>query len=381
MFSTKVLPPTAAAIEEAVHLLRAGEVVAFPTETVYGLGANGFDVAACAKIYEAKGRPSDNPLILHIAHRAMLDEVALDVPEMAEHLLAAFAPGPLTLVLRRRAAVPDRITGGLETVGVRMPENDAALALIRATGFPLAAPSANTSGRPSPTTAEAVLDDLAGRIPLILDGGPCRFGVESTIVDVTGKAAVILRPGAITREMLEEVLDTVQLDPGLAAQERAAQKARGAAEEAAGVSRAERVAEASAAAPRADDAPAAPRAPGMKYTHYAPRAPLTLLAAPPAALPAACRAALAEAAGTSVGLIVTDETAAALAGEAEEDFVVRLGARKDVRAIAAHLYEALRAFDEKHVDFILGEALDESGLGLAIMNRLKKAAGYRIRRF
>ena len=381
MFSTKVLPPTAAAIEEAAHLLRAGEVVAFPTETVYGLGANGFDAAACAKIYEAKGRPSDNPLILHIAHRAMLDDVALDVPEMAEHLLAAFAPGPLTLVLRRRAAVPDRITGGLATVGVRMPENDAALALIRAAGFPLAAPSANTSGRPSPTTAEAVLEDLAGRIPLILDGGPCRFGVESTIVDVTGEAAVILRPGAITREMLEEVVADVRLDPGLAAQERAAQMAGGAvcpaaangaeAGETAGV---HTVATAHTVA-------AAPRAPGMKYTHYAPRAPLTLLAAPPAALPAAFRAVLAEAAGKSVGLIVTDETAAALAGKAEEDFVVRLGARRDVRAIAAHLYEALRAFDEKHVDFILGEALDESGLGLAIMNRLKKAAGYRIRRF
>ena len=363
MFSTKVLPPTAAAIEEAAHLLRAGEVVAFPTETVYGLGANGFDAAACAKIYEAKGRPSDNPLILHIAHRAMLDEVALDVPEMAEHLLAAFAPGPLTLVLRRRAAVPDRITGGLETVGVRMPENDAALALIRATGFPLAAPSANTSGRPSPTTAEAVLDDLAGRIPLILDGGPCRFGVESTIVDVTGEAAVILRPGAITREMLEEVVADVRLDPGLAAQERAAQMTVG------------------AMCPAAANGAEAGETAGVHTVAAAPRAPLTLLAAPPAGLPAAFRAALAEAAGKSVGLIVTDETAAALAGEAEEDFVVRLGARKDVRAIAAHLYEALRAFDEKKVDFILGEALDESGLGLAIMNRLKKAAGYRIRRF
>ena len=374
VFSTKVLPPTAAAIEEAVHLLRAGEVVAFPTETVYGLGANGFDAAACAKIYEAKGRPSDNPLILHIAHRAMLDEVALDVPEMAEHLLAAFAPGPLTLVLRRRAAVPDRITGGLATVGVRMPENDAALALIRAAGFPLAAPSANTSGRPSPTTAEAVLDDLAGRIPLILDGGPCRFGVESTIVDVTGEAAVILRPGAITREMLEEVVADVRLDPGLAAQERAAQMAVGAVCPAAANG-------AEAGETAGVHTVAAPRAPGMKYTHYAPRAPLTLLAAPPAALPAAFRAALAEAAGKAVGLIVTDETAAALAGEAAENLVVRLGARKDVRAIAAHLYEALRAFDEKKVDFILGEALDESGLGLAIMNRLKKAAGYRIRRF
>lgn len=365
MLSTRVLPPTAAAMEEAAAILRAGGVVAFPTETVYGLGANGFDAAACAKIYEAKGRPSDNPLILHIAHRSMLDEVALAVPEMAERLLAAFCPGPLTLVLRRRAAVPASITGGLATVGVRLPENDVARALIRAAGFPLAAPSANTSGRPSPTTAAAVLTDLAGRIPLILDGGPCRFGVESTIVDVTGEAAVILRPGAITREMLEEVAGAVQLDPGLLAQERAA-RASGAE-----------------AVDEAGDAlfGAAPRAPGMKYTHYAPCAPLTLIAAAPADLPAAFRRVLAEESGKAVGLLVTDETAAALADDAEGRFLVRLGARDDMHAIAARLYEALRAFDETSVSCIFGEALDENGLGLAVMNRLKKAAGYRIRFF
>ena len=362
MLSTRVLPPTAAAMEEAAAILRAGGVVAFPTETVYGLGANGFDAAACAKIYEAKGRPSDNPLILHIAHRAMLDEVALAVPEMAERLLAAFCPGPLTLVLRRRAAVPASITGGLATVGVRLPENDVARALIRAAGFPLAAPSANTSGRPSPTTAAAVLTDLAGRIPLILDGGPCRFGVESTIVDVTGDVAVILRPGAITREMIEEVAGAVQLDPGLLAQERAA-RASGTDE--------------------AGDAlfGAAPRAPGMKYTHYAPCAPLTLLLAAPADLPAAVRRVLAEAAGKKVGLLLTDETAAALLGEVDAHVLVRLGARSDMHAIAARLYEALRSFDDRHVDCIFGEALDETGLGLAVMNRLKKAAGYRMLRW
>lgn len=365
MLSTRVLPPTAAAMEEAAAILRAGGVVAFPTETVYGLGANGFDAAACAKIYEAKGRPSDNPLILHIAHRAMLDEVALAVPEMAERLLAAFCPGPLTLVLRRRAAVPASITGGLASVGVRLPENDVARALIRAAGFPLAAPSANTSGRPSPTTVAAVLTDLAGRIPLILDGGPCRFGVESTIVDVTGDVAVILRPGAITREMIEEVTGAVQLDPGLLAQERAAR--------ASGVETVD----------EAGDAlfDAAPRAPGMKYTHYAPCAPLTLIAAAPADLLAAFRRVLAEETGKAVGLLVTDETAAALADDAEGRFLVRLGARDDMHAIAARLYEALRAFDETSVSCIFGEALDENGLGLAVMNRLKKAAGYRIRSF
>ncbi len=349
MLSTKILSPTAAAIEEAAALIRAGDIVAFPTETVYGLGANGLDDAACAKIYEAKGRPSDNPLILHIAHRAMLDEIALEVPAMAERLLAAFCPGPLTLVLHSRAAVPVGITGGLLTVGVRIPENDVARALIQAANCPIAAPSANTSGRPSPTTAAAVLADLSGKIPLILDGGSCSIGVESTIVDVTGKSAVILRPGAITREMLEEVVDDVQLDRGLFMQERAAKAAD-----------------------------IVPRAPGMKYKHYAPRAPLTLIAAAPKNIRAAFRSLLAEKEGKIVGLLLTDETAAALAGEVAGCIIVRLGKRSDTRTIAARLYEALRTFDKMHVDCIFGEALDETGLGLAIMNRLKKAAGYRI---
>ncbi|MEX5285861.1 L-threonylcarbamoyladenylate synthase [Selenomonas sputigena] len=366
---TKILQPTAAALAEAAAILRSGGLVAFPTETVYGLGANGLDAAACAGIYEAKGRPSDNPLILHIADRAMLDAVALDVPDAAEKLLAAFCPGPLTLILRCSDAVPARVTGGLATVGVRMPGNDTALALIRAAGVPLAAPSANISGRPSPTTAEAVLSDLAGRIPLILDGGACRFGVESTIVDVTGAAATILRPGAITREMLAEVLGEVRLDGGLLAQERAAQARNGAAGSGAPGHAAMEAA-----------AGEAPRAPGMKYTHYAPRAPLTLLQAPPEELPAAFCAALAEAKGRDVGLIVTDETAAALADKIPESRMARLGPRGDMRTVAARLYEALRSFDEKPVDMLFGEAFDESGLGLAVMNRLKKAAGYRIRR-
>ena len=189
---------------EAGEIIRSGGLVAFPTETVYGLGANGLKADACAKIYEAKGRPSDNPLILHVADRAMVDLVAKEVTPMAERILAAFAPGPVTVILPKCAEVPTSVTGGLSTVGVRMPDNDIARALIRAAGMPIAAPSANRSGRPSPTTAETVLADMDGKIPLILDGGSCRFGVESTIVDCTGEHAEILRPGAITREMLAE---------------------------------------------------------------------------------------------------------------------------------------------------------------------------------
>ena len=189
-----------ALLEEAGRILREGGLVAFPTETVYGLGANGLDGKACADIYKAKGRPSDNPLILHVANRSMVDDVALEVTDIAEKLLTVFAPGPITLILKKKPHVPDSITGGLDTVGIRMPDHDVARAMIRAAGVPIAAPSANTSGRPSPTTAQAVAHDINGRLPLILDGGPCHFGVESTIVDCTGAVATILRPGAVCRD-------------------------------------------------------------------------------------------------------------------------------------------------------------------------------------
>ena len=339
----------AAAIEEAGAILRDGGLVAFPTETVYGLGANGLDADACAKIYEAKGRPSDNPLILHIADRAMADEAAAEVTAMAERIFAAFLPGPVTVVLPKRRTVPDRITGGLPTVGLRMPDNDIARAMIRAAGVPVAAPSANLSGRPSPTTAEAVAADLSGRVPLILDGGPCRFGVESTIVDCTGQDAVILRPGAVTREMLEEALGAaVRLDPALFGED------------------------------------AVPRAPGMKYTHYAPRVPLTLIEAPPGrhgeVFGRALRKAKAE--GKRPGLIVSRELAEALAPLrlVPPERVAVYGRAGDLSAMAANLYESLRCFDEAEADVLFAEAVEEEGLGLAVMNRLKKAAGGRILR-
>lgn len=330
------------AIHEAAAILRAGGLVAFPTETVYGLGANGLDRTACAGIYAAKGRPSDNPLILHAADREMVDMAAREVPPLAEKLLAAFAPGPITLILPKRMEVPDSVTGGLDTVGVRLPENDIARALIRAAGVPVAAPSANLSGRPSPTNAAAVAADMAGRIPLILDGGSCRFGVESTIVDCTGNTAVILRPGAVTPEMLREVVGEVRIDPAL----------KGAA---------------------------IPRAPGMKYTHYAPRVPLTLIDAPAGRRAAVFRREVEkrQAAGETVGLIVSEEVAAALEDIIPLELRGVYGRAGDLAAMAAHLYDTLRSFDRKPATVLLGEAVPPEGLGLAIMNRLEKASGGR----
>ena len=337
------LKESSAVFAEAGEIIRSGGLVAFPTETVYGLGANGLDAEACAKIYEAKGRPSDNPLILHVADRAMID-CAATVTEMAERVLAAFAPGPVTVILPKRDAVPPSVTGGRSTVGIRMPDNDVARALIRAAGAPIAAPSANRSGRPSPTTATAVFADMDGKIPLVLDGGPCRFGVESTIVDCTGERAEILRPGAVTREMLTEVLGELAPPPVLREGE-------------------------------------APRAPGMKYTHYAPLAPLTLIAAPREKMGEAFRAAVREATaeGKRPGLIVSRETAEEIAGLVPLENIAVTGSAGDLSAMAANLYESLRYFDDKNADILFAEAVGEAGLGVAIMNRLKKAAGGRIR--
>ncbi len=333
------------ALQKAGQILKNGGLVAFPTETVYGLGANGLDAAACVKIYEAKGRPSDNPLILHVADRAMIAMIAKEVTPMAEKLLAAFCPGPITLIMKRRKVVPDRITGGLDTVGIRMPEDDIARAMIKAAGVPVAAPSANISGRPSPTTAAAVYHDMAGKISLILDGGACHFGVESTIVDTTGKKAVILRPGAITKEMLAELLgeENVMLDPAVVG------------------------------------AKVIPKAPGMKYTHYAPKAPMYLIEGESDKMSAAFRRELRrlKTAGHTVGIIASDEVIASLKGEVPADLLQAYGKQGDLLAIAADIYEALRSFDDKKADILLGEGTAAKGLGLAIMNRLHKASGFR----
>lgn len=328
-------------IGKAAEIIRGGGTVVFPTETVYGLGANALDTRAVADIFRAKGRPADNPLIVHIAEPAMVEQLAADIPVPARRVMEVFWPGPLTVVLPRQPVVPDAVTGGLDTVAVRMPDHPVALALIRAAGVPVAAPSANLSGRPSPTGADHVLEDLAGRIDAVLDSGPCRVGVESTVLDLTAEPPVILRPGGVTREELEGVLGHVT--------------------EAAG-------------AGGATPDHTAPRSPGMKYTHYAPRARMVLVAL---ADHAAMRRHVAEMAeelrqkGQKVGILATDETASFY----RVDEVVSLGSREDLATVSRNIYGALRQMDQKGVDAIICEGFPAAGLGTAVMNRLAKAAG------
>ncbi|WP_035426942.1 L-threonylcarbamoyladenylate synthase [Sediminibacillus terrae] len=336
------------AIREASALLEQNEVVAFPTETVYGLGANAKEADAVDKIFRAKGRPSDNPLIVHIADRVQVDDYVAEVPEVAEKLLAAFTPGPLTLILKSNGTIADNVTAGLPSVGVRIPDHPVAQALLRACRLPLAAPSANKSGRPSPTTADHVYEDLQGRIAGLLDGGPTGVGVESTVVDCTGEMPIILRPGGITREQLEEVVGRIMVDPALAA-------ANGKLPENGDVEK--------------------PRAPGMKYTHYAPDAPLWLVDGAPSFMQTQIDAQLQ--AGDKIGIIASKE----LAAELDADNINICGSRNNLSEVAAHLYDALRSFKKSDVDIILCETFPETGVGQAIMNRLHKAATKKINQF
>lgn len=329
-------------MEEAAQLIRSGELVAFPTETVYGLGADALNQQASKKIYAAKGRPSDNPLIVHIAKFEDLEEIAKEVPQEAKKLADAFWPGPLTMIVNKNEKVPYETTGGMDTVAIRMPDHPAALELIRQSGCLIAAPSANTSGRPSPTLAEHVAEDLGGRIPMILDGGEVGIGIESTIIDLTEKIPMILRPGYITKEMLEAVIGTVQTDPGIIAA----------------------------------DSTKKPKAPGMKYRHYAPKANLMLIDGAKCAVVDKINE-LTDAMhseGKKVGIIGTDETVASYRG----DMVLSIGAREDEDAIARHLYKLLREFDEADVDVIYSESFATPRIGQAIMNRLLKAAGHQV---
>ncbi len=329
--------PETDVILEAGRILSRGGLVAFPTETVYGLGANALDGRAVARIFEAKGRPADNPLIVHVACREEVKHLAQNIPPAAEILMDAFWPGPLTLVLPAGPAVPPETTAGLDTLAVRMPRHPVALALIRAAGVPLAAPSANLSGRPSPTTAEHVLQDLNGRIEAVLDGGPAGVGLESTVLDLTGSVPVILRPGGVTPEELRELLGEVEVDPAFTDR---------------------------------------PRSPGMKYTHYAPEAPLLLIEGEPGAVAARLMELAREqkALGRRVGILsCSGNRDYASVGE-----VVLAGRREDPGTVATGLYAALRRFNELGVDLILAEGLEDSGIGLAVMNRLRKAAVRRI---
>lgn len=333
--------PDIHALTEAAEIIKSGGLVAFPTETVYGLGANGFDREAVKSIYRAKGRPSDNPLILHIADKEALYEITAEVTANAKALIGKYWPGPLTVVLPRRPVVPDVVTGGLDTVAVRLPDSAVTRELIRLSGVPVAGPSANTSGRPSPTTAQAVLDDLDGRIDAVIDAGACDVGVESTVVDCTTVIPTLLRPGGITLEMLEETLGVVEVDPALGHKD------------------------------------IVPRSPGMKYRHYAPKAPVTLVEGDYDGM---VRLIVGKITGElqmghKVGAIVSAQTAPHLP---EGTVTAVYGSRNNVAEIAANLYEALRYFDEQAVDVIVAEGISEEGLGLAVMNRLRKASGYKI---
>ena len=327
---------------KAGQIIRQGGLVAFPTETVYGLGANGLDETASAKIYAAKGRPSDNPLIVHIARFSDLERIAEQIPDSARKLADAFWPGPLTMIFRKSPKVPYGTTGGLDTVAVRMPDHPIALALIEAGGGYIAAPSANTSGRPSPTRAAHVAEDLQGKIDMILDGGDVGIGLESTIVDLTEEKPVILRPGYINQKMLEDVIGPVEMDRGLTA----------------------------------DDPNAHPKAPGMKYRHYAPKASLTIVEGPAGAVMDKIRllARQEEERGGRVGIIATDETAASY----PVGIVKSVGTRTDELSISSHLYGILREFDQLQVTRIYSEAFETPMLGQAIMNRLMKAAGHQV---
>ena len=323
------------AIEEAAAILRRGGLLGIPTETVYGLGADGLNEDAVRRIFLAKGRPQDNPLILHVPDAGWLERCCTDIPPAAYALAERFWPGPLTMILPRRDCVPLRTTGGLDTVGVRCPDHPVTRAIIAAADTPVAAPSGNTSGRPSPTCARHMMEDMMGKIDSIVDGGDCAVGVESTIIDLTVQPPRLLRPGGLPLEELEAVLGEVAVDKAVWQRLGDGEKAK---------------------------------APGMKYRHYAPRAAVTVVTGTPRRSAAYIREHL----PAGAGVICFDEYAPLFAGH----IVHRLGSQEDKLAQAQHVFDALRTFDDTDVTAILAQCPDESGLGLAVGNRLKKAAGF-----
>ncbi|MBR2562357.1 MAG: threonylcarbamoyl-AMP synthase [Eubacterium sp.] len=334
--------PDLEALTEAGRILRHGGLVAFPTETVYGLGGNALDPEASRKIYAAKGRPSDNPLIVHIADQKDLDLLAAVVPEKAKILIQKYWPGPLTVILPKSPLVPYETTGGLDTVAVRFPDNRIARELIKKGGGYVAAPSANRSGRPSPTRAEHVEEDLGYEIDMILDGGPVRIGLESTIVDFTEDVPVVLRPGYIGLEMLRQELGEVRMDPGLTAADPEQEQAR-------------------------------PKAPGMKYRHYAPEGDLIIVEGEPEEVYREIRKRVHRHLqdGNRAGVICTEESRA----QYPEGDVLCIGKRSQEESIARNLYEILREFDEAGTAYMYSESFYTPKMGQAIMNRLLKAAG------
>ena len=335
VFTINSIEEQAADIRAAAEIIRKGELLAIPTETVYGLGANGLDAEAVEKIFRAKGRPRDNPLILHIADASWLTRYCEAVPPAAYRLADAFWPGPLTMILQRKSIVPDETTAGLDTVGMRCPDHPVTLAIIREADLPIAAPSANRSGRPSCTAASHVLEDMAGRIEGLVDGGECRVGVESSIIDLTVTPPRLLRPGGLSLERLREVLGEVEIDRAVLQKLSDGEK---------------------------------PRAPGMKYRHYAPKAPVTVFTGDAKKTARA----IARRSGEDSGVICFEEYRELYPRSA----VQVLGKAADTDAQAHRVFEALRSFDDTDVKEIFAQCPAETELGLAVANRLKKAAGF-----
>ena len=328
----------------AVQVLQNGGLVAMPTETVYGLAANALDPDAVSKIFAAKGRPSDNPLIVHIASMEQLPPLVRTISPTAKKLMDAFWPGPLTLVFPASDVIPPIVSAGLTTVAVRFPSHPIAQKLILSSGLVLAAPSANTSGKPSPTTAQRVLEDLDGKIEVIIDGGQVEVGLESTVIDVTGDIPIILRPGKITQEMAENIIGSITVDPALE---------------------------------EPSNPHFIPKAPGMKYTHYSPNAQVYIVEG--------CEEDVIQTIDTltlkdqsnckKVGIMTTDET---ISCYTQGDMTLSLGSVSNLETVAYSLFETLRAFDDAKMDIIYTEGFSRQGIGSAIMNRLTKAAGYKI---
>lgn len=335
-------------IKKAGEIIREGGLVAFPTETVYGLGANALNKEAAKKIYAAKGRPSDNPLIAHIANEEMLKPLVKEIPEVAKKLMDAFWPGPMTLIFNKSDIVPKDTTGGLDTVAIRMPNHPITQALIKEAGVSIAAPSANLSGKPSPTLGEHVIDDMDGRIDMIIDGGMVGMGLESTIIDVTVEPPMILRPGFITKEMLKEVIDQVETDKAILTKPTDGLR---------------------------------PKAPGMKYRHYAPKADFRMYDGEEEKVANEIIKVANEkdSHGYVTGILTSDQNKHFYEGKVNDGVViVSLGDLDKPETIANHLFKALRDFDKMEAQFIFGETFSRKDVGDAIMNRLTKAAGYNI---
>ena len=338
---TKIITnPSEQDIDMLARALRKGELVSIPTETVYGLGANGLDTEAMDKIYAAKGRPSDNPLILHIPNSESIKPLVTEVSTTAQALMDNFWPGPLTITLPKSDLVPDRATGGLPRVALRCPDHDGCRVLLQRAGIPIAAPSANISGRPSPTTAQDVYNDMNGRISYILDAGPCTIGVESTVVEVHDDKVIILRPGGITKAQLETVVSNVEYDTALVSAE------------------------------------TKPKAPGMKYTHYAPDAPMTVVVGTPESVANTFNE-LSKGIEGPIGCLVSHETYELIKDDARF-MCYCFGHHGDALALGHDFYKSLLHFNENRVTLILAEGVNDDGFGVAIMNRMEKASGHHI---